>query len=408
MTSPNYDNVDEASSLLSVVIASPAPSSSSRQDTVATTKKKNGGVPMRTRTMIVTTCFLLGTIAAVYYGGSGSSNTNRTASLVVDKVAVVAVPTGFWDDSCATEVYGAGPCCDGHPVDTCSQVCDWLLLCDDGYVPELTDDEATRFPETSDYKPFDCQCRGFQDPGCFCRQVRDMVYKFENNDVIGDCDPCLPPPTPAPTPSPPPTTPVYDPSQDNCFKAKYVDFDQYCWYPTNIFPSGCWERITGVGYNNCGPKCTPQVYVPSQDFCFTDNDNFGKFCWYPEDKLPIRNWKGVAAADRGYNNDCGPKCTAVDGRADCENTCYPAVGAFNGISTDTFFGKDNPFQTCYQYGTEAKYCWSESYFNGDYTGGYHQCLPQPKHGAWKYHSAKNLHPNHQCGPPCQEMYQVTG
>ena len=227
---PNYDNVDEASSLLTVVTASPAPSSSSRQDRVATTKRKNGGVPMRTRTMIVTTCFLLGTIAAVYYGGS---NTNRTASLVVDKVAVVAVPTGFWDDSCATEVYGAGPCCDGHPVDTCSQVCDWLLLCDGGYVPELTDDEATRFPETSDYKPFDCQCRGFQDDGCFCRQVREMVYKFENQDVIGYCDPCRPSPTPAPT------TPVYDPSHDSCFYNRVSE--QHCWYPTQDYRNGNWK-----------------------------------------------------------------------------------------------------------------------------------------------------------------------
>ena len=69
----DVDNIDEASSLLTIMTASPAPSSAVRQDGVASTKKENDGVPMRT--MIVTTCFVLGTIAVIY-GGSGSSSNN--------------------------------------------------------------------------------------------------------------------------------------------------------------------------------------------------------------------------------------------------------------------------------------------------------------------------------------------
>ena len=82
MTYPNItqthddDNVEnEASSLLTIMTASPAPSSAFGQDGLASTKKKKNGVPMRA--MIATCIFLLGTIVVLYSGGSGS-NTNRT------------------------------------------------------------------------------------------------------------------------------------------------------------------------------------------------------------------------------------------------------------------------------------------------------------------------------------------
>ena len=65
----------------------------------------------------------------------GGFTKTADAGLVVDKVAVATVTSG---DRCAKEVPGAGPCCDGHPLyDDCFQVCDWLLMCDEGYVPEL-------------------------------------------------------------------------------------------------------------------------------------------------------------------------------------------------------------------------------------------------------------------------------
>ena len=116
-------------------------------------------------------------------------------------------------------------------------------MCDDGYVPELTDDTATQFPETSDYQPHNCHCRGYDDhDGCFCRQLRDMVYKFSKGALTRECDPCLPPPTPAPT------HPVYDPSHDYCFKDRTIGVEQYCWYPTKIIRSGIgnWLLFAGM------------------------------------------------------------------------------------------------------------------------------------------------------------------
>ena len=145
----------------------------------------------------------------------------------------------------------------------------------------------------------------------FGRQVHDMVYKFSKGGSTGECDPCLPPPpTPAPTPTPPPTPhTVYDPSKDYCFKAIKVDFDQYCWDPTATFPSGYWEGVTAAGYDNCGPRCTPSVYDPSQDYCFSDKDNVGKYCWCQLDYLLSEgNWEGKGG--RGYN-DCGLLCTKI-------------------------------------------------------------------------------------------------
>ena len=147
-------------------------------------------------------------------GGGGmvawrsSSSSSRTDTVVgFDKVALAtvsvstALATVTLDDSCATEVPGAGPCCDGGTITSCFQVCDYLLRCDNGYVPELiTDDAATQFPETSDYQPDNCHCRGYEDHnGCFCRQARDMIVHSVKGAFVGLCDPCPPPPTPSPT-----------------------------------------------------------------------------------------------------------------------------------------------------------------------------------------------------------------
>ena len=146
---------DEASLLLTSVTASPVPSFSFGQGVGVPATKKKKNVPTM-RAMIVTTCFLLGTLAVIY-GGSHSSR--RSSGSSTPNSSTVAVVTS--DESCATEVLGEGPCCDSHPVDTCSQVCDWLLRCDNGYVPELTNETATVFPETSHYQPHNCHCRGY-------------------------------------------------------------------------------------------------------------------------------------------------------------------------------------------------------------------------------------------------------
>ena len=255
----------------------------------------------------------------------GGLTTTADAGLVVEKVAMVAVAMVPSFDNCATKVPGAGPCCDGHPLydghsyDGCGQVCDWLLMCDGGYVPVpfLTDDAATRYPETSNYQPDNCNCRGYEDHnGCFCRQVRDMIehvvdYETSAAAIVGPCFPCLsPPPTPPPTlpPTPPPTT-LYDPSQDYCFTDK-DNVGKYCWSPIDLVPyHGNWEGDGKHGNNNCGPMCTDN-YDPNRDFCFADKDNAGKYCWCdpfdcPKGSCPYGNWK----FDGWHGNDnCGSKC----------------------------------------------------------------------------------------------------
>ena len=72
------DNAEEASPLLTIVIASPAPSLSFGQGGVAT-KKKNGGVPRRL--MIATACFFLGTLAVLYGGRGGRSHIRSDGTL---------------------------------------------------------------------------------------------------------------------------------------------------------------------------------------------------------------------------------------------------------------------------------------------------------------------------------------
>ena len=70
---------------------------------------------------------------------------------------------------------------------------------------------------------------------------------------------------------------------------------------------GNWQKSEGGGYDNCGPRCSDDVYDPRQDFCFADTDNPGKYCWYYTDKLPYGNWKGEGG--RGYDK-CGGYCSA--------------------------------------------------------------------------------------------------
>ena len=36
--------------------------------------------------------------------------------------------------------------------------------------------------------------------------------------------------------------------------------------------------------------------------------------------------------------------------------CLPADGTFNGKSVTTYFGEKDPFETCYQWGKDKKYC----------------------------------------------------
>ena len=264
-------------------------------------------------------------------GGLGSRvawrSSSRTDNVVgIDKAtATVSVSTALatvtLDDSCATEVPGAGPCCDGGTITSCFQVCDYLLMCDNGYVPEqgINDDAATQFPETSDYQPHNCHCRGYEDHnGCFCRQLRDMIEHSVKGAFVGECDPCLPPPTPSPTHSPTART-AYIPLRDLCFEDK-DNYGKYCWYPAGNFPDpifrypfGNWKLSDGRSYYDCGPKCSKvQIYDPDQDDCFSDNLNYDKYCWYGSgDGIPVPVGQWTRVTGRAYHDSCGLQCEDV-------------------------------------------------------------------------------------------------
>ena len=86
--------------------------------------------------------------------------------------------------------------------------------------------------------------------------------------------------------------------------------------------------------------------------------------------------------------------------------CLPAVGKFGGNSTSTH-GARNPYETCYKYGSVEKYCWSKSYFSGDY----YQCKPKGDEWFSGWYAVDNddmkyvnpvTHP-YSCGDPCQKF-----
>ena len=116
------------------------------------------------------------------------------------------------------------------------------------------------------------------------------------------------------------------------------------------------------------------------------------------------------------------------------NKCFPTGGTFNGISTTTLpsqslYGRDKPFQTCYQFGLEKRldytnYCWTNSfsivYYGIGYEKGYHyQCVPDgpyvngvvhvdPKRS---WHTVKAVKPQTSlpsCGRPCPGQHECYG
>ena len=95
--------------------------------------------------------------------------------------------------------------------------------------------------------------------------------------------------------------------------------------------------------------------------------------------------------------------------------CLVAGGNFNWNNNDRDGLSPNPFETCYQWKNEAKYCWSKSHYSSDddddSLGRYTLCVPLPFDepffagfsDGWHTHSSNNLHPIHYCGPPCTTM-----
>ena len=106
----------------------------------------------------------------------------------------------------------------------------------------------------------------------------------------------------------------------------------------------------------------------------------------------------------------GSATSAVQGGAGC----YPgAAGTFNGVgqSVTTWWGKNYPFQTCYQFNSLKTYCWTNSYYYYDERYGktfdysnYFQCVPNGGGDAWHHIFLDVPFP---CGSPCQGQHMDT-
>ena len=356
------------------------------------------------------------------FSSISSSSSNKTINTMVsvprvgfDKAVATVALAVTSDDSCATEVPGAGPCCDGHPLDDCKQVCDWLLMCDNGYVPEpfyLTDDAATRFPETSDYQPHNCHCRGYEDyNGCFCRQARDMILHVVDHAGIGSCDAC-PEPTPSPTHSP--TTLL---SEQTCREVrtgrKYLDNGRRNVDTSKPFYSCFVIRDTRHGLE-------PLMLIPPTGGSLLDSSlrggvgaaKIGAHCWtqsiqihgvnvgcYPsgyteaDDKIA---WYGTSGTGTG---NCGDPCTEFDEHYPFEYTCTVSKGYYQGE-----YSEDN----CFQWKDTTKFCWT---FNCRTCG--HFCAPlgymDTDYGEYSegwglaFNSPSQRSDLNSCGSPCTEF-----
>jgi len=129
----------------------------------------------------------------------------------------------------------------------------------------------------------------------------------------------------------------------------------------------------------------------------------------------------VVAGGTVWMGDGGIATTTAEGlvvatEARKDDYCVPAVGAFGGASKTNgkLFIHIHPFQTCYQNGEEAKYCWSNSYHMYGHPlnppiDRYFQCVPVGGH--WhdldpKYVNTPGVDPTanpKRCGQPCQKM-----
>ena len=91
--------------------------------------------------------------------------------------------------------------------------------------------------------------------------------------------------------------------------------------------------------------------------------------------------------------------------------CVPPTNTFKGFSKTTFWGYDDPFQTCYHRGRdkkrkdEANCCWTNSYYRADAAiSEWFQCVPDGAYGANDWHASYISHPV-TCGLPCQNLHE---
>ena len=90
--------------------------------------------------------------------------------------------------------------------------------------------------------------------------------------------------------------------------------------------------------------------------------------------------------------------------------CLPATDTFDGISTTTRAGKNDPFETCYQLANHPFYCWSKSHSAGELPLQWYECVPIDEnpnpHARWHSVDPKYTNPvthPYSCGDPCQKM-----
>ena len=91
--------------------------------------------------------------------------------------------------------------------------------------------------------------------------------------------------------------------------------------------------------------------------------------------------------------------------------CVLPTNTFKGFSKTTYWGYNDPFQTCYHLGRdkkrkdEANCCWTNSYYRADASfSEWFQCVPDGLYGANYWHASYDSHPV-TCGLPCQNMYK---
>ena len=100
---------------------------------------------------------------------------------------------------------------------------------------------------------------------------------------------------------------------------------------------------------------------------------------------------------------------ATEGTSPC--LAAPMDTTFGGTSITNrggIAGRTDPFETCYQYYTYEKYCWSKSFYladdgvEDDFRPGWMQCFPDG--GGWNTVDPQYVNPvthPYSCGKPCQ-------
>ena len=126
--------------------------------------------------------------------------------------------------------------------------------------------------------------------------------------------------------------------------------------------------------------------------------------WHSIDNMTLR---------KATDTKCETPCQDLFTKHAYSEMCPPinSTDLFNPLKlVNPYMVKDNPFQTCYKYGSGDKYCWTNSFLHS-YFHRYFACIPVPEEGCGpsceRYNSWSFANPdtNHECGEPCQHMFQ---